>query len=73
MKKLLKYLDGYKTILAYIFAQVFGSYPLVVSSFNELLADHKNPQNIINFLVQLGLALGLSHKLLKNVGIAQGK
>lgn len=67
MGNLLKKLDGWKTILSYIFAQVFGSYPLLLTAGKELLTDYKNPEKIINFLIQLGLALGLSHKALKNL------
>lgn len=65
---ILKKLDGWKTILSYILAQVFGSYPLLLTAFNELAADYKDPQKIINFLIQLGLVLGLSHKAVKNFG-----
>jgi len=62
-----KKLNGWKTILSYILAQIFGSYPLLLTAFNELLEDYKNPQKIINFLVQLGMVLGLSHIAIKNV------
>lgn len=67
MSKLLKYLDGWKSIISYILAQVFGSYPLVLSAFNDLMDNPKDPQKIINFVLQLGLALGLSHKIIKNI------
>lgn len=67
MNKILRLLDGWKTILAYIFAQIFGNYPLLLSAFNEFIADPKDAQKILNFLIQLGLALGLSHRLLKNL------
>jgi len=62
-----KKLNGWKTIISYILAQAFGSYPLLLTAFNELVADYKDPQKIINFLIQLGMALGLSHIAIKNV------
>lgn len=66
-----KKLNGWKTILFYILAQVFGSYPLLLSALQELMENPKDVQKIINFLIQLGIALGLSHKLLKNVGVTE--
>lgn len=65
--KIFKYLNGWKTVLSYVLAQVFGSYPLLLTAFNDLMADSKNPQKIINFLIQLGLALGVGHIAIKNV------
>lgn len=70
MNRLPRLLDGWKSIISYVFAQVFGSYPLVITAFNELLENPKDPQKIINFLIQLGLALGLTHKVLKNLKFA---
>lgn len=67
MSKLLKLLNGWKSIISYIAAQVFGSYPLVLTALNEFLENPKDPQKVVNFVVQLSLALGLSHKLLKNL------
>lgn len=67
MGRLLKILDGWKSVISYVAAQVFGSYPLVLTALNEFLAEPKNPQKVVNFLVQLGLALGLSHKVFKNL------
>ncbi|NDF13447.1 MAG: hypothetical protein EB060_11625 [Proteobacteria bacterium] len=59
--------NGWKTILAYVVAQVGGSYPLVLGAYLAWKAAPSDPQAIANLVAQLGLVVGVGHKLVKNV------
>lgn len=65
--KILKYLDGWKTIIGYLLAQFLGSYPLLLTAAQELLADPQNKQKLYNFVAQLVIATGLTARLFKNI------
>lgn len=67
MFKLLAKINGWKTILAYIVAQVGGSYPLVAGAFMAWQAAPSDPQAIGNLVAQLGLVVGVGHKVIKNL------
>lgn len=66
MKKLLKYLDGWKTVIGYLLAQFLGSYPLLLTASQELLEDPQNKQKLFNFVAQLVIATGLTARVFKN-------
>lgn len=65
--KILKYLDGWKTIIGYLLAQFLGSYPLLLTAAQELLADPQDKQKLYNFVAQLVIATGLTARLFKNI------
>ena len=67
MFKLIAKINGWKTILAYTVAQVGGSYPLVAGAFAAWQLAPTDPQAIGNLVAQLGLVVGVGHKLLKNI------
>jgi hypothetical protein len=60
-------INGWKTILAYVVAQVGGTYPLVAGAFLAWKATPNDPTAIANLVAQLGLVVGVSHKVLKNL------
>lgn len=67
MKKLLRYLDGWKTIIGYLLAQFLGSYPLLLTAAKELLANPEDKQKLYNFVAQLVIATGLTARVFKNI------
>jgi hypothetical protein len=62
-----KKIDGWKTVLAYTVAQVSGSYPLVMGAYAAWQAAPADPTAISNLIAQLGLAIGVGHRLVKNL------
>lgn len=62
-----KKIDGWKTILAYTVAQVSGTYPMVLAAYVAWQAAPSDAQAISNLIAQLGLAIGVGHKLVKNL------
>ena len=60
-------LNGWKSIVGYLVAQVAGSQPLLMAAWVAWLAAPKDPQAILNLLGQGVLAGGLLHKLIKNL------
>lgn len=68
MKKFLKLIDGWKSVIGYGLMSIpgIGTYPMLVDAVNQLLAD-PNKQNVINAVVQGVLALGIAHKVIKNL------
>lgn len=65
--KLFKILDGWRSILGYVIAQVAGSQPLFMAAWLAWLAAPKDPQAIANLLGQAILAGGLIARLVKNL------
>lgn len=66
MKKLWIALQGWKTVIGYILANVLGSYPMLVQAINDVIADPSR-QNIINVAIQILLLVGVSNRVLKNI------
>lgn len=62
-----KKIDGWKTVLAYIVAQVSGTYPMVLAAYVAWQAAPGDAQAISNLIAQLGLAVGVGHKVIKNL------
>ena len=62
-----KKIDGWKTVLAYTVAQVSGSYPMVLAAYVAWEAAPSDPTAISNLIAQLGLAIGVGHRLVKNL------
>lgn len=61
-------LNGWKTILGYLLLQIpeITSYPGIGDAIKEVISNPTR-QNIINFVVQLLLAIGVIHKVEKEV------
>lgn len=62
-----KKIDGWKTVLAYTVAQIGGSYPMVLGAYEAWQANPSDPTAISNLIAQLGLAIGVGHRLVKNL------
>jgi hypothetical protein len=60
-------LDGWKSILGYVLAQIFGDMPMLLAAINGFIANPKDPQAALNLVAQLVLAFGLSHRAIKNI------
>lgn len=60
-------INGWKTILAYVVAQVSGTYPMLLAAYVAWQAAPSDAQAISNLIAQLGLAVGVGHKLVKNL------
>ena len=59
----------WKTVLGYALAQLFGTYPLLYTAYEQMVAN-PTKETILNFGIQLLIALGVGHKVLKNIGVA---
>jgi hypothetical protein len=62
-----KKVDGWKTVLAYTVAQVSGSYPMVLGAYAAWQANPSDPTAVSNLIAQLGLAVGVGHRVIKNL------
>lgn len=62
-----KKIDGWKTVLAYTVAQVSGSYPMVLGAYLAWQAAPSDATAISNLIAQLGLAVGVGHRVVKNL------
>jgi hypothetical protein len=62
-----KKIDGWKTILAYTVAQVSGSYPMVLGAYAAWQAAPSDATAITNLIAQLGMAVGVGHRAVKNL------
>jgi hypothetical protein len=62
-----KKIDGWKTVLAYLVAQVSGTYPMVMAAYLAWQAAPSDPTAISNLVAQLGLAVGVGHRIVKNL------
>lgn len=60
-------INGWKTILAYVVAQVSGTYPMLLAAYLAWQAAPQDAQAIANLIAQLGMAIGVGHKLVKNL------
>lgn len=67
LANILSRLDGWKSILGYILAQIFGDMPMLLAAINAFIANPKDTQAALNLVAQLALAFGLSHRAIKNV------
>ena len=68
MLKAIGLLNNWKMVLAWVLTQLpdITSYPGLLSAIQELIA-HSNRQTIINFLVQALMAVGVAHRVKKNI------
>lgn len=68
MLKAIGLLNNWKMVLAWVLTQLpdITSYPGLLSAIQELIA-HSNRQTIINFLVQALMAIGVAHRVKKNI------
>lgn len=67
-------INGWKTILAYVVAQVSGTYPMLMTAWVAWQAAPQDAQAIANLIAQLGMAVGVGHKLVKNLqGLLRGE
>lgn len=64
--------DGWKRIGSYILLQLpfASSNPWLIESYNKLV-EQQNTANIVNFVLQIGLAFAMGHGLVKNVKFKQ--
>ena len=69
MLKLWTLLNNWKTVLAYILANVPGlsSYPMLKDALEKVMAE-PSPENILNLCVQLLFVTGVLHRVMKNLG-----
>jgi hypothetical protein len=65
--KIWGFFDGWKTAVAYVAAHLFGDYPLVLAAFQSLIANPKDMEAVVNFIVQLALAVGVADRVRKNL------
>lgn len=68
MGKLFEFLNGWKTILAYILMQIpdLGNFPGLMTAIQNALAGG-NRQVYIELAIQILLAVGVSHRVVKNI------
>jgi hypothetical protein len=64
--KLLKKIDGWKSILSYIGINLSSGSFLPIEAISEAVAN-PTANSIFNAVVHVGLALGLTHRAIKNV------
>lgn len=67
LKKLIANLDGWKSIIGYLLAQILGDFPLVLTAIQSWLANPSDKQALANVIAQVVLAFGLSMRLIKNL------
>ena len=69
IKKMLKKVDGWKTVLAYILIQIpwFSANPMVLDAAQKVLANTSDVQAWVNLIVQVLLAVGVLDIIRKNV------
>lgn len=71
MNRIIKFfirdLNGWKTILGYILLQIpwLTNHPLLLDAIRNWISEPANPQYIGELLLQVLLAIGVFHKLLK--------
>lgn len=73
MGNILKALTGWKTIIAYAAAHLFGAYPLVLGAFNKLIENPTNKAFIVEFIIQAALAFGVLDRLNRNLKVLNAK
>lgn len=66
MGKLWAKLQGWKTVIGYILANVLGAYPTILQAAQEVL-NEPSRQNLINLAVQILMVVGISSRILKNI------
>jgi hypothetical protein len=68
MLKLWTLLNNWKTVLAYILANVPGisSYPMLKDALEKVMAE-PSPENILNLCVKLLFVTGVLHRVMKNL------
>lgn len=59
-------LNGWKTVVGYIAANVLAGSPLALEAVNKYLTD-PSASNLINLAAHLLLALGIGHQIAKKV------
>jgi len=75
--KLLKLLNNWKTALAYVAMSIpgLGDMPMlkgaVEALLNAIIAGAVTPQLVIDFVLQLLLATGVLHRVMKNINGAK--
>lgn len=68
MSKIFGFLNGWKTVIAYILMQIpdLGNFPGLMTAIQNALAGG-NRQVYIELAVQILLAVGVSHRAIKNI------
>lgn len=68
MGKLFEFLSGWKTVIAYILMQIpdLGNFPGLMTAIQNALAGG-NRQVYIELAIQILLAVGVSHRVVKNI------
>ena len=66
---LLNKLNGWKTIIGVILAQIpwLTDHPLLIEAIKKFLADMDNPTAIGNLVIQILIAIGVLHRIVKNL------
>jgi hypothetical protein len=59
--------SGWKTIISYILLQIpwFADHPMLIEAIEKLASNPENPQYIGEVILQVLLAIGIIHKLVK--------
>lgn len=72
MLKFFRIFNNWKTALAYLLINIPGltGYPMLLAAIKALI-EAQTGQNIINFVIQLLMATGVAHRVLKNLNVAK--
>lgn len=68
MKTIIKWLDGWKSIIGWILMSIPGlsANPMLYGALKKVLEDPSKP-NIVEAVIQLILALGIADRIRKNL------